>query len=60
MGGIFLVCANTAFAYLDPGTGSMILQAILGTFFFVGTAIGIFWDKIKTFFTGANKKSDNE
>ncbi len=60
MGGVFLVFANNAFAYLDPGTGSMILQAILGTFLFVGTAIGIFWNKIKAFFTGASKKSDNE
>ena len=60
MAGIFLVCENTAFAYLDPGTGSMILQSIIGTFFFVGAGIGIFWNKIKAIFNGTNKKSDNE
>ena len=27
---IFTLSTNHAFAYLDPGTGSIILQAILG------------------------------
>ena len=27
---IFIFSINPAFAYLDPGTGSIILQAILG------------------------------
>ncbi|MCD4722738.1 MAG: hypothetical protein K8S13_23205 [Desulfobacula sp.] len=59
-GGVFFICIDTAFAYLDPGTGSMILQAILGTFLFIGTAIGIFWQRIKEFFTGSKKNSKNE
>ena len=31
-----------SFAYLDPGTGSIILQAVIGFFAFVG----IWWKKI--------------
>jgi hypothetical protein len=58
--GILFICIDTAFAYLDPGTGSMILQAILGTFLFIGTAIGIFWQRIKDFFTGSKKNSKNK
>ena len=42
-----LFYSNNAFAYLDPGTGSMILQSILAALLFIGTGIGIFWQKIK-------------
>ena len=36
--------------YLDPGTGSFILQMVIA--FFLGTlfALKLFWTKIKTFF----------
>ena len=39
-------------AYLDPGTGSFILQMIIA--FLVGASFFIkgFWRKIKTFITG--------
>lgn len=47
--------SNSAFAYLDPGTGSMILQSILAAFLFVGTGIGIFWRRIKIFFKKLKK-----
>ncbi len=59
IGSCFFTCTDNAFAYLDPGTGSMILQAVLGTFLFVGTAIGIFWQKIKNFFS-KSKEEENE
>lgn len=36
-----------AFAYLDPGTGSMLLQVILGGIAAVGVAIKLFWYKIR-------------
>ena len=48
---IIIIFLNTkAFAYLDPGTGSIILQSILG-----GIAAGIsygaiYWQKIKDFY----------
>ena len=49
------ICANNAYAYLDPGTGSMILQSILASFLFIGTGIGLFWNKIKNLFSGCKK-----
>ena len=39
----------TAFAYLDPGTGSMLLQVILGGIAAVGVAIKLFWYRIIAF-----------
>ncbi len=41
-----------AFAYLDPGTGSMLLQIMLGVLIGAGAAVRVYWDKIKTFFSG--------
>lgn len=40
---IMLIAIETpAYAYLDPGTGSMILQALAAT----AIAIGLFWNKL--------------
>jgi uncharacterized membrane protein YfcA len=39
-----------AYAYLDPGTGSMILQAVIGAIVGSAVAIKIFWKRIKHFF----------
>jgi len=46
----FLVMvAQPAWAYLDPGTGSMIISAIVGLFATVGLAVKTYWYKIKAF-----------
>ena len=34
-------------AYLDPGTGSMLLQVILGGVAAIGVALKLFWHKIR-------------
>ncbi len=36
-------------AYIDPGTGSIVLQAVIGAFAAVLVAIGMFWKQIKAF-----------
>lgn len=38
---------NNAYAYLDPGTGSIILQAIFGLIAAIGAYITLFWRKFK-------------
>ncbi len=52
---VFINSAGNAHAYLDPGTGSMILQTIvaLGLGAFLG--IAAFWRNIKMFFTNILK-----
>ena len=36
-------------AYIDPGTGSIVLQAVIGALVGGFVAIGLFWNRIKTF-----------
>lgn len=48
-----------AFAYLDPGTGSMLLQVLLGGLAAVGVAFKLYWHKIKSAF-GLSRKPESE
>jgi hypothetical protein len=48
-----------ALAYLDPGTGSMLLQVILGGVAAVGVALKLFWYRIIRFL-GFGKNTENE
>ena len=41
---------NRAFAYIDPGTGSYVLQVLLAAFFAGAYALKVFWTRISTFF----------
>ncbi len=50
-----LMCSLPAYAYLDPGTGSMFLQVLLASFLAVLYAIKLFWKNIKNFFTSLHK-----
>ena len=43
------------YAYIDPGSGSAILSAIIGFFVAIGIAIKTYWYKIKSMF-----KSDKD
>jgi hypothetical protein len=49
---ILLVCAaRPAYAYVDPGTGSMVLQATLGAIA-AAVAIGrLYWTRLKSLVT---------
>jgi hypothetical protein len=44
--------APSAFAYLDPSTGSMILSAIVGILATLGLALKTYWYKLKSLFKG--------
>lgn len=45
-----IVAPHLSFAYIDPGTGSFIVQAVLGVIFGASLALRIFWRKIWIFF----------
>ena len=45
-----LLLANPAYAYLDPGTGSMMIQALLAAVAAISVSIGIFWGRLRSFF----------
>jgi Na+/melibiose symporter-like transporter len=54
---ICLLCTTPACAYLDPATGSMIVQAVIAFVAAAGVSVGIFWKRLKSFF-GRNKEDD--
>jgi|TARA_B100001059_G_scaffold71133_1_gene68217 hypothetical protein len=41
---------STVHAYLDPGTGGLIIQAILGFIAAAGATIAVYWKKFKEIF----------
>lgn len=59
IGVLLVLLAQPAFAYLDPGTGSMLLQVILGGIAAVGVALKLFWHKIRVAI-GLSKKPETE
>ena len=56
----FLMFQKPAYAYLDPGSGSYILQMLAGGLLAASFAIKTFWKNIKSFFTNlfSKKKKD--
>lgn len=57
----FLGPGQPAYAYLDPGTGSIMLQMLLGIFAGVAVVGRLYWDKLKSFFRRdpTSSKSDS-
>jgi hypothetical protein len=47
---LFILFPSESFAYLDPGTGSMLLQALIGLIASLFTTFYLFWNKIKLIF----------
>lgn len=52
---ILMLNSQTAHAYIDPGSGSAIMSAIIGFFVVIGLTVKSFWYKIKAMFTGGSK-----
>ena len=50
---------SNAYAYLDPGTGSMILQGFIAGVAVVGVTVKLYWFKLVAFLKG-KKYSNNE
>jgi|GEM_PF-315051 len=40
--------------YLDPGTGSMVIQVVLAALLSVGVLVRVFWNKISSWFKPKN------
>lgn len=61
---ILLTCALFAlyippvYAYLDPSTGSYIIQVIAGTIFATGAGIAYYWKKIVSRLKGKRDKDE--
>jgi hypothetical protein len=53
-----LSSTSPAYAYLDPGTGSMLISAVLGVAAAVGLAVKMFWYRLVGFFRGKRPVAD--
>jgi len=51
---------DISYAYLDPGSGSVMLQFILAFFFGTAVTLKICWSKIKTFFKRNTTKEEQD
>ena len=57
----FLICyPQNARAYLDPGTGSLAFQALIGVLMAAVLTIKVWWGKLKSVVTGLSKKKDDK
>lgn len=58
---LLLLLTNPVHAYLDPGTGSMMLQIVLGGLAGLVVILKLFWHQLLALFgIGKDKKSDSE
>ena len=55
-----ILLPSNAYAYLDPGTGSIILQAILGFIAAAIASISVYWTKFKMLINKIFKKKKEE
>jgi hypothetical protein len=56
-------CLHAVCCYIDPGTGSLIIQVILGVLFGGLVALKLFWAKVSHFFRrlfSGNNKADTD
>lgn len=47
-----------AHAYLDPGTGSILVQSLLAGIAGAAAVVSLYWQRLKTFFSGKRKSHD--
>ena len=55
---VCLIALQPAHAYLDPGTGSFLLQMLIAGVMGAMFTIKMYWTKVKFFFSGNLKESD--
>lgn len=53
------VASMPAMAYIDPGSGSAIMSAIIGFFVAIAMAVKTYWYKIKSLFSGSKPAADD-
>lgn len=51
------VLVEPSYAYLDPGTGSIILQSLLAGIAVAFGMLRLYWHRLKTFLSGLSRRS---
>lgn len=55
--GATLMATSDAHAYLDPGTGSMLLQGLIAGLAATSVVVGRYWYKVKSYFVRSNDRA---
>ncbi len=55
-----IVLHGPLLAYVDPGAGSFLLQALLAAMAGIIVTVNLYWQKIKTLFGMGSKPDDSE
>ena len=53
------VFPSEAFAYLDPGTGSLLVQTLVAALAAAGYALKLYWSRIRLFFRRPADRNDS-
>ena len=53
---LLLLPARDAYAYLDPGTGSFLLQAVIAVVMGALLTLKLYWHRLKSFFSSAGER----
>jgi hypothetical protein len=57
---VLISYTSPAYAYLDPGTGSMLLQGLIAGLAAIISVSSIYWQKVKSFFFKKDLDSDTD
>jgi len=55
---LYISSISSAYAYLDPGTGSLLLQGLLGGIAGAAVFLKIYWHKLLCFFNRSESKDN--
>ena len=56
----FVAVPKPVYAYIDPGTGSLVIQAVLAAVLTVGATVKVFWHQIKAKYRKLFNKNEQE
>lgn len=57
---VLILLPSPALAYIDPGTGSFVIQGIIAAVVGAGIAFKMFWHRIKAALTGKPLDEDDD
>ncbi len=55
-----IVISSPAYGYIDPGTGSLIIQGVIGAIAAIGVTLKLYWHRLKLFFYGRKEKVEGD
>ncbi|MBO6556771.1 MAG: hypothetical protein JJ934_10125 [Pseudomonadales bacterium] len=56
---LLVTSALPSYGYIDPGTGSLIIQSIIGAIAAIGVTMKLYWHKLKLMFSKQDKSAES-